>query len=134
MPSASLTARQAAFVREYVKDSNGTQAAIRAGYSPKGAHVVANRLLRNITIKAKVGGFAAKVEQNVAISRERVLRNLAEIANVPVDPEKVNPGDIRAANMDIAKIQGWATDATPGTNQFQINIILGGQDDRAITA
>ena len=30
-----LTAKQAAFVREYLIDSNGTQAAIRAGYSPK---------------------------------------------------------------------------------------------------
>ena len=36
-----LTLRQEKFIREYAKDGNGTQAAIRAGYSKKGADVQA---------------------------------------------------------------------------------------------
>ena len=35
----ALTAKQAAFVREYLIDLNATQAAIRAGYSAKTANV-----------------------------------------------------------------------------------------------
>ncbi len=35
-----LTPKQAAFVAEYVKDSNATQAAIRAGYSEKTAGAI----------------------------------------------------------------------------------------------
>jgi hypothetical protein len=35
----TLTARQERFVQEYLTDLNATQAAIRAGYSPRGARV-----------------------------------------------------------------------------------------------
>ena len=42
----TLTAKQARFVEEYLVDLNGTQAAIRAGYSPKTAAATASRLLR----------------------------------------------------------------------------------------
>jgi phage terminase small subunit len=41
----TLTARQERFVDEYLVDLNAKQAAIRAGYSPKSAHVEGSRLL-----------------------------------------------------------------------------------------
>ena len=37
--AAILTPRQSRFVDEYLVDANGTQAAIRAGYSATGARV-----------------------------------------------------------------------------------------------
>ena len=43
----SLTAKQAAFVKAYLIDSNGKKAAIKAGYSKAGAEVAAPRLLRH---------------------------------------------------------------------------------------
>jgi len=43
----TLTARQERFVDEYLVDLNATQAAIRAGYSAKSAHVEGSRLLTN---------------------------------------------------------------------------------------
>ena len=49
---SSLTPRQARFVKEYLVDLNGTQAAIRAGYSASGADVQAVRLLGNARVKA----------------------------------------------------------------------------------
>src|SRR4051812_6766542 len=45
--SLALAPRKAIFVAEYVKDGNGTQAAIRAGYAAKSAHVAAYRLLKD---------------------------------------------------------------------------------------
>src|SRR4051794_28830268 len=45
-----LTARQTRFVQEYLVDLNGTQAAIRAGYSRGSAAVEASRLLRNAKV------------------------------------------------------------------------------------
>lgn len=42
-----LTPRQRRFVDEYLLDLNGKQAAIRAGYSPKTAEVLASQTLRN---------------------------------------------------------------------------------------
>lgn len=48
-----MTAKQLAFCQEYVVDKNGTQAAIRAGYSDKTANEQASRLLTNVNIKKK---------------------------------------------------------------------------------
>lgn len=50
-----LTAKQLAFCKEYVVDHNGTQAAIRAGYSEKTAQEQASRLLCNVMIKEEIG-------------------------------------------------------------------------------
>ncbi|MBF1023486.1 MAG: terminase small subunit, partial [Lachnospiraceae bacterium] len=45
-----LTAKRKRFVDEWLIDFNGTQAAIRAGYSEKTAAATAARLLRNVNI------------------------------------------------------------------------------------
>lgn len=49
-----LTPRQQRFVDEYLVDLNGTQAAIRAGYSVNGADQQASELLRIDRVKAAV--------------------------------------------------------------------------------
>jgi phage terminase small subunit len=45
-----LNAKRAAFVREYLKDLNATQAAIRAGYSAKTAYSIGGRLLKEVEV------------------------------------------------------------------------------------
>ena len=67
-----LTARQSAFCAEYLVDLNGTQAAIRAGYSVKGAHVQAAQLLSN----AKVSSHLQKLMDARA---DRVQRNADDV-------------------------------------------------------
>jgi len=47
----ALTPKRAAFVREYLIDRNATQAALRAGYSPKGAGQKGHELLKNVDIR-----------------------------------------------------------------------------------
>ena len=42
------------FCTEYVKDMNGKQAAIRAGYAERSAEMQASRLLRNDKVKQRV--------------------------------------------------------------------------------
>ncbi|MCZ3380401.1 terminase small subunit [Rhizobium sp. AG207R] len=49
-----LTAKQRAFVREYLIDLNATQASIRAGYSAKTAAEQSSRLLRNVKVAAAI--------------------------------------------------------------------------------
>ena len=49
------------FVREYLVDRNGTQAAIRAGYSPKTAAAQASRLLRDVKVQQAVQQREAKI-------------------------------------------------------------------------
>jgi single-stranded DNA-binding protein len=50
-PKKITAFRQLLFVHEYLKDLNGKQAAIRAGYSPKTAESQASRLLRNVKVQ-----------------------------------------------------------------------------------
>lgn len=71
-----LTPKQAAFVREYLVDRNGTQAAIRAGYSKKTAGAIA---VENLTkplisekIKAATQASAAKTETEAEWVRRRL--------------------------------------------------------------
>ncbi len=48
----NITGKQAKFISEYTKDFNATQAAIRAGYSPKTAYSIGQRLLKNVEVQA----------------------------------------------------------------------------------
>ena len=49
-----MTDRQERFCEEYMIDLNATQAAIRAGYSPKTAREHAPRLLANVSIQNRI--------------------------------------------------------------------------------
>jgi len=58
---AELTQKQQRFVEEYTKDTNGTQAAIRAGYSLRTANEQAVRLLANVSIKTAIDSELKKM-------------------------------------------------------------------------
>lgn len=78
--AAPLTYKQKAFALEYRKDHNGTQAAIRAGYSHRGADVTAVRLLADARIKALIGEADTKALEKVQSAGDRVLTELATFA------------------------------------------------------
>ncbi len=71
-----LTPRQAAFVREYLVDHNGTQAAIRAGYSARTAAEQASRLLTYVKVSEAIefsqNAMAAKTETDAEWVRRRL--------------------------------------------------------------
>ena len=74
-----LTARQQRFVEEYLLDLNGSQAAIRAGYSEQTATMQASRLLTNANVAAAVINAQAKRAEKVEVTAEWVLKGLIEI-------------------------------------------------------
>ena len=53
----TLTPRQERFAAEYSKDLNATQAAIRAGYSPRTAQQAGSRLLLNVVVSGEIARF-----------------------------------------------------------------------------
>lgn len=75
----ALTPKQAAFVREYLIDLNGTQAAIRAGYSERTANEQAARLLANVSVSKAVAEAQAERADRLEITADRVLAELAKI-------------------------------------------------------
>jgi len=78
-----MNAKQARFVAEYLKDSNATQAAIRAGYSPDSAHVAGCRLLKNDKIAAAVAKGNTRVVERAAaaagLSKAWVMEKLMAV-------------------------------------------------------
>lgn len=75
-----LTAKQQAFVNEYLVDLNATQAAIRAGYSEKTAQEQSSRLLSNVMVKAEIQKAMDKRSTKLEITSEYVLGSLKTIA------------------------------------------------------
>ncbi len=82
--AGTLTARQQAFVREYLVDLNATQAAVRAGYSPKTAEVQGSRLLRFVQVAAAIDEALKARAARVEASADDVLRELTRLALVDV--------------------------------------------------
>lgn len=68
------------FCQEYVVDFNGTQAAIRAGFAPKGAHVQASRLLNAPKVAERVAELKAALAKKYEVTQERTLKQIARIA------------------------------------------------------
>ena len=68
------------FAREYLKDFNATQAAVRAGYSAKTAGSQGHRLLKSPTVREAVETANAGAVKEGEISVERVVEKLAIIA------------------------------------------------------
>lgn len=75
-----LTARQSAFVTEYMVDLNATQAAIRAGYSERTAQEQAARLLGNAIVAAAIQREMEKRTERVHVDADRTLLELAALA------------------------------------------------------
>jgi len=73
----SLTAKQQAFVNEYLIDLNATQAAIRAGYSAKTAYSQGERLLSNVEVSSAVSAAKAARSEKTGIDATWVLMRLA---------------------------------------------------------
>ena len=77
---SDLTPKQERFCREYIKDGNGTQAAIRAGYATSGADVQAIRLLGNARIQAYMDELKREQAERLEISADRIVQEIASIA------------------------------------------------------
>jgi len=76
-----LTAKQEAFVREYAKDWNATQAAIRAGFAPKAAGSQAAQLLVNPKVAKEITVIKARLAKRAEVRAERVLVELKSLAH-----------------------------------------------------
>ena len=68
--------RQNRFVQEYIIDLNGTQAAIRAGYSPKTAREQASRLLSNVMVSEAIELAQKERQKRTLVTQDDVIRGL----------------------------------------------------------
>lgn len=80
MAPRRLTAKQQAFVTEYLVDLNATQAAIRAGYSEKNADKIGSELLGKTGVAEAVQAALNERAKRTEITADRVIAELAAIA------------------------------------------------------
>lgn len=81
MRKNKLTAKQQAFVDEYLKDLNATQAAIRAGYSAKTAGQMGDENLKKPQIAQALQEAMDKRAQKVQLDAEYVLRGIIRVVD-----------------------------------------------------
>ena len=97
----ALTAKKQRFADEYLIDLNATQAAIRAGYSPRTANEQGSRLLTDVSVRAYIDERMAEHSRRTGVNQERIIRELARIAFL--DPT-------RLVNMNNATVLSDASE------------------------
>ncbi len=71
------------FVVEYLQDHNSTAAAIRCGYSPRGAASWGSRLAKKY--KAEIQRAIEASNARLEVTADRIRQELAEIAYLPLE-------------------------------------------------
>lgn len=109
------------FVEEYLIDLNATQAAIRAGYSPKTAYSIGHELMKIPEVRARIDTAMAERSKRTGINADRVLRELGKIAFVNA---------IDMINMNDATVKGNADrDDTAAIASVKVKVIPGADGD-----
>ena len=75
-----LTELRERFCREYLIDLNATKAAVRAGYSKKGAAQAASFLLSIIKISARIQELQAARAERTDSKADRVIQEIKQVA------------------------------------------------------
>ena len=97
-----LTPRQRRFVDEYLVDLNGTQAAIRAGYSTKTARQIGQKLLTKVDIQQAISAAQVERQKRTELTAAEVIRDLREVRDVCLGRKSVKV-------VEVVKFEGEAT-------------------------
>ena len=125
----ALTPKQYAFVQEYLIDKNGTQAAIRAGYSPKTANEQAARLLAKVSVDQVVTSELAKLSEKAGITVEAVITTIKRLLKSAEDTGNLHAA-LKACDM-LAKHLGMYVERIEEKKDIHITW---GQPDQIIEA
>jgi phage terminase small subunit len=110
-----MTEKQKRFVEEYLIDLNATQAAIRAGYSPKYADREGHKLVENSRVSEAIEKALAERSRRTGINQDRVVQELAKIAFVKITDVVNDDCEILpdADEADLAAIESVKVKSIP---------------------
>ncbi len=91
-----LNAQQTRFKNEYLKDFNGTQAAIRAGYAPLNARITASKLLTKSNIQHAIQKRKEKLSLKAEIDQEWLLKRYKMLSDYCMDDFVNNDGTMKS--------------------------------------
>lgn len=122
MKEVSFTKKQKCFADEYLKDYNGKQAAIRAGYSEKTAENQASRMLRLVKVAEYLGKRQIEKEKKIGITIEAIIDELKEIGFGIVDGDKLKMNDKIKALELLGKHLGMFSESKD--KETEVNIMV----------
>lgn len=93
-----LEEKQQLFVHEYIKDLNGTKAAIRAHYAEDSAHVQASRMLSYAKVQNAIAELKAQRNKQLNVDAGYVLQRLLDVDQLDVADILDNSGAIKPVN------------------------------------
>jgi len=103
-----LSEREARFASLYIETGgNAKEAAIQAGYGSQRAASVARELLARPRVIEKLGEYRLQLEQKFQCSREKMLKDLEEIAKEARDGQYTNYAAILKAKEMQCKMLGY---------------------------
>lgn len=137
-----LTPKQKRFVEEYLIDLNATQAAIRAGYSPKTARQIGDENLSKPDIREAINERMKSKDEETIAKQDEVLRYLTAVMRGEIEEEcvvvesigdfqsrakiinkQVAPKDRNKAAELLAKRYGLLTDNMNVTASMLVQIV-----------
>ena len=90
-----LTPKRQNFVKEYLVDLNASQAALRAGYSPKSSPKIGFQLLEITRIQEAIQKERLKIEKKTDITIEKCLKEYAKIAFLDIEKAFKEDGSLK---------------------------------------
>lgn len=95
LENSGLTAKQTRFCQEYIVDYNGTQAAIRAGYSEDSAALIASENIRKPYIKQHIDKLLKEQQLRTEITADKVLSELYKLGTADIREIFTDSGQLK---------------------------------------
>ena len=105
--TATLSARESSFVASFLTSGNATASAIAANFSPNGASVAGNRMLRNVRVQEALQARQNADAIRLSIQREDVLAGLLEA--VDTARHQQNPMAMISGLRELGRMLGFYT-------------------------
>lgn len=133
----SLRPKQQRFVEEYLIDLNATQAAIRAGYSPRTANEIGAENLAKPSIKAAVEAALKARASRTLVTADDVVKGLLAEARLKgkgaSHAARVQAWGLLARHLgmltDNVKVRGEATRPLAALTDDQLRALVAGLPD-----
>lgn len=77
----TLTEKERIFADEYIKTTNATQSAIKAGYAENSASVTGSKMLRKPKVRKYIDDVMEKRSKNTIATADEVLEYLTKVMN-----------------------------------------------------
>ena len=79
--ASKLTEKERIFADEYIKTTNATQSAIKAGYAENSASVTGSKMLRKPKVRQYIDAVMAERSKNTIATADEVLEYLTKVMN-----------------------------------------------------